>query len=123
MVVGSNDDLRVVPGQARVLAARLGPCALREPVRVVAVVDEPHRRGFAYGTRTGHPVSGEEAFIVHRTADGEVWLTLRSLTRPVGVVGGWTFPLARLAQLGYRARSRRALRSGSGVRSHRGTTG
>ncbi|HYO86257.1 MAG TPA: DUF1990 domain-containing protein [Dermatophilaceae bacterium] len=81
VMVGSNDELRVVPGQDRVLAARVGPCTLREPVRVVDVVNGPDRRGFAYGTRLGHPVSGEEAFIVHRASDGGVWLTLRSLTR------------------------------------------
>ena len=109
VMLGSNDDLRVVPGQDRVLVARLGPCALREPVRVVDVVDEPDRRGFSYGTRMGHPVSGEEAFIVHRAADGGVWLTLRSLTR--AGLGRWriVFPLAIIAQHGYRARYRRAL--------------
>ncbi len=111
VVLGSNDDLRVASGQDRVLSARLGPCALREPVRVVDVVDEPDRRGFAYGTRMGHPVSGEEAFIVHCSDDGGVWLTLRSLTRAGG--GHWriVFPLALVAQLGYRARYRRALKA------------
>lgn len=69
-------------GQDRVLVASLGPFRLREPVRVVAVGDEPARRGFAYGTRDGHPVAGEEAFTVHRSPDGEVWFTLRSITRP-----------------------------------------
>ncbi|OHT87936.1 DUF1990 family protein [Mycobacteroides saopaulense] len=32
--------------------------------RVVYLVDEPNRRGFAYGTLQGHPETGEEAFIV-----------------------------------------------------------
>lgn len=109
--MGSNDELRVLPGQDRVLTARLGPCSLREPVRVVDVVDEPDRRGFAYGTRMGHPVSGEEAFIVHRASDGAVWFTLRSLTGAGR--GGWriAFPLALLAQHAYRARYRRALKA------------
>lgn len=35
------------------LVAHLGPVTVREPVRVVAVVDEPDRRGFAYGTLDG----------------------------------------------------------------------
>ena len=38
----------------------LGP--VRAPCRVVYVVDEPNRRGFAYGTLKGHPESGEEFF-------------------------------------------------------------
>jgi uncharacterized protein (UPF0548 family) len=40
----------------------LGP--VRAPCRVVYVVDEPDRRGFAYGTLPGHAESGEELFIV-----------------------------------------------------------
>lgn len=32
--------------------------------RVVYVIDEPNRRGFAYGTLHGHPETGEESFIV-----------------------------------------------------------
>ncbi|TPG31786.1 DUF1990 domain-containing protein [Mycolicibacterium hodleri] len=40
----------------------LGP--LRVPCRVVYVIDEPDRRGFAYGTLPGHAESGEELFAV-----------------------------------------------------------
>jgi uncharacterized protein (UPF0548 family) len=38
----------------------LGP--VHAPCRVVYVVDEDNRRGFAYGTLKGHPESGEEYF-------------------------------------------------------------
>ena len=55
--------------------------SVREPVEVVAVVQQPDRVGFAYRTLPGHPVSGEEAFIAHRAGDAVV-LTIRSLTRP-----------------------------------------
>jgi uncharacterized protein (UPF0548 family) len=41
----------------------LGP--VQAPCRVVYVVDEPDRRGFAYGTLPGHAESGEELFLVH----------------------------------------------------------
>lgn len=34
------------------------------PCRVVYVVDEPDRRGFAYGTLPGHAECGEELFMV-----------------------------------------------------------
>jgi uncharacterized protein (UPF0548 family) len=40
----------------------LGP--LRAPCRVVYVIEEDDRRGFAYGTLPGHPESGEERFAV-----------------------------------------------------------
>ena len=40
----------------------LGP--VRAPCRVVYVIDDTNRRGFAYGTLPGHPESGEELFAV-----------------------------------------------------------
>jgi uncharacterized protein (UPF0548 family) len=40
----------------------LGP--VRAPCRVVYVVDDTDRRGFAYGTLPGHAESGEERFMV-----------------------------------------------------------
>ena len=59
-------------GDRRWLVAHLGPWKVREPIEVVAVVDEPDRQGFAYGTLTGHPLRGEEAFIVERLPDGSL---------------------------------------------------
>jgi uncharacterized protein (UPF0548 family) len=40
----------------------LGPVVA--PCRVIYVVDEPDRRGFAYGTLPGHAEQGEELFLV-----------------------------------------------------------
>jgi uncharacterized protein (UPF0548 family) len=91
------------------LVAHLGPVPIREPIQVVAVIDQPDRKGFAYGTLSGHPVCGEEAFIVDRHADDSVWLTIRSLTAPT--TGPWRLvgsPVA-LAQRCYRRRYLRAL--------------
>ena len=109
VVAGPADDLRAREGQDYTLVAALGACTLREPVRVVAVTDLPDRCGFAYGTREGHPVAGEEAFIVHRSPDGTVWFTLRSLTRPAR--GPWrlAYPAVLVAQHWYRYRYARAL--------------
>ncbi|MFD1662505.1 DUF1990 family protein [Streptomyces caeni] len=55
---------------------------IKAPCRVVWTVDEPRRAGWAYGTLPGHPESGEEAFVVHRTGDGTVWLTITAFSRP-----------------------------------------
>ncbi|MFV8142001.1 DUF1990 family protein [Mycolicibacterium senegalense] len=87
-----------------------GPFVVREPVQVVAVVDGPDRCGFAYGTLAGHPVSGEEAFIVHRDVGGTVFLTLRSLTR-AAPAGWWRlmFPALLVAQRMFRRRYLRSL--------------
>lgn len=104
-VVGS----RAMEGVDYTLIASVGPVNIHEPVRVVSVVETPERCGFAYATRPGHPVTGEEAFIVHRTADGRVWFTQRSLTRPGS--GPWrlAFPIVLVAQRWYRARYVRAM--------------
>jgi len=106
---GPGQATRVRAGARYWLRARVGPVTVREPVQVVAVVETPDRCGFAYATLAGHPVSGEEAFVVHRSPDGAVHLTLRSLTR---AGSGWwrvTFPVLLLAQRWYRRRYLRAL--------------
>jgi len=58
----------------------LGP--VRAPCRVVYVVDEPDRRGFAYGTLPGHAESGEELFLVrHDPATDDVFAVVRAFSR------------------------------------------
>jgi uncharacterized protein (UPF0548 family) len=97
-------------GERYWLVARIGPLRVREPVEIVATVSTRDRAALAYGTREGHPVSGEEAFIVHRDDDGNVSLTLRSLTRAGQGVWRGLFPLILIAQRVYRRRYLRALR-------------
>ncbi|MFF3563218.1 DUF1990 family protein [Streptomyces sp. NPDC002574] len=101
---------RVAVGAEYRITAGFGPFVVHEPVRVVAVVDTPDRCGFAYGTLPGHPVCGEEAFVVHRSPDGAVSLTIRSLTR-AAPQGPWRllFPALLLAQRFFRRRYLRAL--------------
>ncbi|MDR6988277.1 uncharacterized protein (UPF0548 family) [Paenarthrobacter nitroguajacolicus] len=78
----SVDSLdRVSVGDRVLVTAHFPGIRVLEPVEVVAVVQEPERVGFAYRTLPGHPVSGEEAFIVHREGN-HVSLTIRSLTGP-----------------------------------------
>ena len=56
--------------------------------RIVAVVDEPDRYGFAYGTLSVHPESGEESFLVVRDGGG-VRFDVHAVSKP-------RHPLARL---------------------------
>lgn len=103
---------RARQGERYWLVARLGPVRVREPVEIVTMISTHDRAALAYGTLKGHPVSGEEAFIVHRDDDGNVSLTLRSLTRPGQ--GPWRglFPGILIAQRVYRRRYLRALQRG-----------
>ncbi|WP_309069396.1 DUF1990 family protein [Microbacterium sp.] len=100
----------VAEGQRVTVIAHVGPIRIVEPVQVVEVVAERTHMGFSYRTLPGHPVSGEEAFILHR--DGEdVHLTVRSLTRAAPRGGWrWVFPLLLIAQRIVRRRYLRALR-------------
>ena len=96
-------------GDSAILLLGWWVLSIREPVRVVAVIDEPTRRGFAYGTLPGHPLSGEELFLVERRDDDSVWLTIRSISRPASL-GWWlALPVVRLAQLWFLSRYEHAL--------------
>jgi uncharacterized protein (UPF0548 family) len=75
----SPDDAQVVAG--RDYETRYGWMRVHEPVRVIWIADEPDRRGFGYGTRPGHPITGEECFLVERDADGSVWFVTRTVSR------------------------------------------
>ncbi|ADG80311.1 hypothetical protein TPAU25S_04185 [Tsukamurella paurometabola] len=105
-----STDEPVAPGQPVTVTARIAGITVTEPVEVVDVVDARDRVGFSYRTLPGHPVCGEEAFVVHRDGD-DVVLTVRSLTRPAPR-GFWrtAYPALRIAQLIARRRYLRALR-------------
>lgn len=108
----------VVPGNPRARrGARyaieypvLGMLRIREPIEVITVLENDDRVALAYRTRAGHPVSGEEAFILHRNVEG-TRLTVRSLTRPGrGILRHFGYPLILVVQGIIHRRYLRALR-------------
>ncbi|QWZ10752.1 DUF1990 domain-containing protein [Nocardioides panacis] len=104
--------LRVAAGSPRVhtgavVLCRLGP--LRIPCRVVWVVDEPTRTGFAYGTLPGHPEAGEESFVVRLDGD-VVRLAVSAYSRPGLLVTRLAGPVGRWGQRRMLARYAGALR-------------
>jgi uncharacterized protein (UPF0548 family) len=80
------------------LHVRIGPLRVTAPCRVVYVVDEPSRRGFAYGTLDGHPESGEEAFTISLTGDGAVIFAVTAFSRPATWLARAAGPIGRYAQ-------------------------
>lgn len=91
-------DRTAVVGARVLLRLGVGVLAVDAPCQVVWTVNETSRRGFAYGTLTGHPLRGEESFIVHLAADGRVHATIRSFSRSATLparVGGPLTPLAQ----------------------------
>lgn len=76
----------------------LGPLRLTAPCRVLWLLEEPDRQGFAYGTLPGHPESGIEQFTVTRTATGLVRFHLDVVSRPATWYARLGGPLSRRAQ-------------------------
>ena len=71
----------VAEGTVLVLHVGLGPLTVAAPARVVHVVDEAARQGFAYGTLPGHPECGEESFVVDLRDDEAVEFTVTAYAR------------------------------------------
>ncbi len=88
------------PAIGAVAVMRLGPPVVGPvaPCRIIAVVDEPRRRGFAYGTLPGHPFAGEESFVVEWAGDGSVWFSIRAFSRPATLLVRLGAPAVRLVQ-------------------------
>ena len=98
----------IVEGVTVELAIPFGPIRVMAPARVVYVVDEPRRVGFAYGTLPGHPERGEEAFVVEHLPDDSVWIDIRAFSRPASAY--WlVYPVLRITQEFYTRRYLKAL--------------
>jgi uncharacterized protein (UPF0548 family) len=86
----ASSSSRAEPGAVVRLGWGAGPLRLTAPCRVVYAIDEPRRRGFAYGTLPGHPEAGEEAFVVEHHDDESVTFTVTAFSRPAA----WTSRMA-----------------------------
>lgn len=106
---GPDGSAFVTPGMTAVLHITAWNRSVVAPVRVVYVVDEPDRIGFAYGTMSGHPESGEALFLVERREDDSVWLIIRTFSQPSTARWKLAAPLVRYQQRAYIKRYLRAL--------------
>jgi uncharacterized protein (UPF0548 family) len=109
VIYGSDGTTMVAPGDTVWLHIPVGPFSLKAPARVVYVVNEKKRRGFAYGTLAGHPERGEESFIVELADDGSVWLEIRAFSRPSSWMWWAVYPALRLVQFNFTRRYFKAL--------------
>ena len=85
-----TDASRAFPGARVTVRLGVGPVRVLAPCAIVAVFDDPDRRGFSYGTLAGHPERGEEAFFVTRDRSGAVTFEVRAFSRS----GRWFTTLA-----------------------------
>jgi uncharacterized protein (UPF0548 family) len=67
--------------------------------RIVYLVDEEHKFGFAYGTLPDHAESGEERFTVEwRKNDDAVWYDILAFSRPRHFLARLGYPYVRRLQ-------------------------
>lgn len=104
---------RVSAGVVADLRLGVGPLALVAPIRVVEVVDELARKGFAYGTLPGHPEIGEESFVLTLRPDGTVLFTITATSRPGSLAARLGGPVTRGVQSWMAGRYLRACLAGA----------
>ncbi len=98
-VVLQPDRLDLVAGNEVAMALRAWPLWVTASCRVVEVVDEPDRFGFAYGTLPHHPAAGEESFVVIRDpATDQVRLEITAYSRPAVLLAKLGGPIGRAFQ-------------------------
>ncbi|MEZ5039087.1 MAG: DUF1990 domain-containing protein [Saprospiraceae bacterium] len=68
------------------------------PCRIIYIVDEKMRFGFAYGTLPGHVEKGEEYFGVYQDEAGKVWYEIHAFSRPAHWAVRLSYPLSRRFQ-------------------------
>lgn len=95
LLVAADGPLRA--GTTVAMGAPLPLVWVEVTCRVVAVVDEADRFGFAYGTLPVHPECGEESFVVERRPDGAE-LVITADSRPAHVLARLAPPVAALLQ-------------------------
>jgi uncharacterized protein (UPF0548 family) len=106
-----NDDTPIEAGQnVALLAEHLGFYSLNF-CRVVYVIDEPDRFGFAYGTLSQHAESGEERFTVeYQPETNEVWYDVYAFSRPGNFLVKLGYPYARWRQKQFAVESKAAMK-------------
>jgi len=77
--------------------------------RIVYVIDEPRRFGFAYGTLPGHAERGEERFSVEWRDDDSVWYDLYAFSRPRLLAARIGAPVTRALQRRFARDSKAAM--------------
>lgn len=75
-----------------------GPASVAIPCRVVTVLNEANRCGYAYGSLAGHPESGEEAFLLTRDRSGSIDFAITAFSRPASALARAGGPLTGWVQ-------------------------
>jgi uncharacterized protein (UPF0548 family) len=104
-------DTPIEPGRnVALLAHHLGFHSL-SACRIVYVIEEKNRFGFAYGTLTHHVEIGEERFTAEFHPDtGEVWYDILAFSTPGHILVMLGYPYARYLQKRFAIGSKAAMK-------------
>ena len=100
------DWVELVPSHAKMIKGEIVATMARivgvwtlNPCRIIDVVDENNRYGFAYGTLEPHAMRGEERFLILRNPEtGEIRFDITSFSKPRDWVSWITLPMVRSIQ-------------------------
>jgi uncharacterized protein (UPF0548 family) len=85
-------------GATILVVISLGPAQMVAPCRIVRVIDEFDKFGFAFGSLPGHPERGEEAFVVERRTNG-TFFSIIAFSRSADPLARLAGPIGRAIQL------------------------
>lgn len=97
-------------GTTIVMMARFIGVWFRNSCKIVYVVNEKKRFGFAYGTLPGHIESGEELFLVNMNEQNEVFYSIKAFSRPRHFLAKIGYPIIRLLQEKFRQDSMKQMK-------------
>jgi uncharacterized protein (UPF0548 family) len=78
--------------------------------KIIYIIDEKTRFGFAYGTLPGHIECGEELFLVELDTDGNVFYSIKAFSKPRHILAKMAYPIMRRLQAKFRKDSAKQMR-------------
>ena len=85
-------------GNEVLISARFAGIWWTNSARIVYVIDEDRRFGFAYGTLPGHLERGEEQFLVRMDEHDNVFYSVKAFSRPRHWLAKICYPMVRRLQ-------------------------
>jgi uncharacterized protein (UPF0548 family) len=102
-------DVKIEPGATVIVLSRhLGFYSLNA-CRVIYVLREERRHGFAYGTLQDHAERGEERFSIDWSEDDSVWYDILAFSRPWQWQAKMAPPVSRMIQRRFARDSKAAI--------------
>jgi uncharacterized protein (UPF0548 family) len=99
----------IVVGETVSMCAKAFGFWWRNACRIVYVIDEPRRFGFAYGTLPGHVEMGEELFLIEMDEKGSVRYIIKAFSRPRHWMARVGYPMMRYFQKKFQEDSKAAM--------------